>query len=91
MVKSANLTEEQLARIFELSPVTSIPKENFTETLFDMAGEKQKKDVAHRVVASLVEAGGFGGLFENSGGGCVTKESVDNILKELQSGQFLYD
>ena len=25
MVKSANLTEEQLARIFELSPVTSIP------------------------------------------------------------------
>jgi hypothetical protein len=69
----------------------SIPKENFTETLFDMAGEKQKKDVAHRVVASLVEAGGFSGLFENSGGGCVTKESVDNILKELQSGQFLYD
>lgn len=48
-------------------------------------------ELAQQVVKSFVESGTVDAFVEERNGCSATKESVENILKELQSTPFLYN
>ena len=48
-------------------------------------------ELVQQVVKSFVESGTVDVFVEDRKGGSVTKESVETILKELQSTPFLYN